>query len=397
LQNHNKIISDQEGQLGIYFHWPFCLSKCPYCDFNTHISNDVDHARWAAAYVRSLEHYAEFLKNRTVGSVFFGGGTPSLMAPETAAAVIDKIHTLWPVSKNVEITLEANPTSVETNKLEAFSKSGINRVSLGVQSLNDSDLKFLGRQHSAKDAIKAIDLARRVFDRVSFDLIYARPGQTLQSWEDELIKATDFADGHLSLYQLTIERNTPFYFDHEQKLFSVPNEDDAARFYNLTQDILEARGLPGYEVSNHASAGQESRHNLVYWRAQDYIGIGPGAHGRITQNGSKYATRDHHAPEVWLARVEADGHGAHPYEALDGRNRFLEALMMGLRLREGLPVARLNDACGGDWRSYIDDVKMQKVQDAGWLSLTESGARESLQLSREGMLRINALIPYILK
>ncbi len=383
----------QKGRIAIYFHWPFCISKCPYCDFNTHISENIDHDRWKAAYLKSLEYYAQSLGNdRQVVSVFFGGGTPSLMKPQTVQAILDKIYTLWPVSDSLEITLEANPTSVETARLEAFAAAGINRVSLGVQSLRDADLKFLGRQHSAAQAMKAIEEAQRVFKRCSFDLMYARPGQTLSAWESELTGAVDLAAGHLSLYQLTIERNTPFYFDVQQGKFSMPDEDDGADFYHLTQDILKARGLPRYEVSNHARPGEESRHNMIYWRGEDYIGIGPGAHGRLTIGRQRFATRDHHAPDIWLDRVEEMGHGAHPYDLLDSRSRFIETLMMGLRLAEGLPLQKLAQAGGELWQDYLIAERIEAVKQAGWLSERDSQWR----LSREGVLRINALIPYIL-
>ena len=382
-----------EGQSGLYIHWPFCLSKCPYCDFNTHVHDSIDHEGWEAAYLRSLEHYAEMLDGRVISSIFFGGGTPSLMRPETVQAVIDKVHALWPCVNDLEVTLEANPTSIESDKFAAFKEAGVNRVSIGVQALNDEDLKFLGRKHSSKEAMQAIEIAEKQFDRFSFDLIYARPDQGLEDWEDELRRAAGLARGHLSLYQLTIERNTPFHYDHAQGLFSIPNEDVASEFYNITQDVLETEGLPAYEISNHASAGHESKHNLIYWHYGDYIGIGPGAHGRLTLEGQKFATREHHAPAAWLKKVEGEGCGAHPFQALSGEDRFLEALMMGLRLREGVSLKHLNAQVGQDWRSYIDADHLRIAQDEGWIVLDD----EHMRLSREGMLRLNALVPYILK
>lgn len=278
----------------------------------------------------------------------------------------------------------------------------MNRVSIGVQALNDADLKFLGRKHSAKDALQAIELAREHFERFSFDLIYARPEQTLESWQEELARAAALSGGHLSLYQLTVERNTPFHYDRAQGLFSIPNEDVAADFYTVTQEVLETAGLPAYEVSNHAAAGHESRHNLRYWHYGDYIGIGPGAHGRLTlenahgrlsSGGQKHATREHQAPQIWLEMVEATGCGAHPFNALPDDECFLEALMMGLRLREGVELAHLSEQGGQDWEAYIDTAKFKITKNEGWLACDD----QRMVLSREGMLRLNALVPYILK
>ena len=386
-----------KGQTGLYIHWPFCLSKCPYCDFNTHVNDRIDHDEWQGAYLRSLEHYAAMLDGRVISSIFFGGGTPSLMRPETASAIIDKVHALWPCVNDLEVTLEANPTSIEVEKFAAFKAAGVNRVSVGVQALNDEDLQFLGRKHSAKEALQAIEIAAKNFDRFSFDLMYARPNQTLEGWEAELRRAATLArndsGGHLSLYQLTIERNTPFHYDHAQGLFSLPNEDVASEFYNITQDILEEAGLPGYEVSNHAAAGHESRHNLTYWHYGDYIGIGPGAHGRLTLDGQKFATREHTAPQAWLEKVAKEGCGAHPHQTLSGEDRFLEALMMGLRLRGGVALDHLSEQGGQNWADYIDGAHLKIAEDEGWISLDE----QTLRLSREGMLRLNALVPYILK
>jgi oxygen-independent coproporphyrinogen-3 oxidase len=370
------------------------LSKCPYCDFNVHIRPQVDQARWRDAYGRALEHYAALVPDRKIVSVFFGGGTPSLMEPETIRFVLDRIRALWPCASGMEITLEANPTSVETNKLQAFAQAGINRISLGVQALSDKDLAFLGRKHSAAQALEAFAVAKQCVKRVSFDLIYARPGQSLEDWEKELYQALDHKPEHLSLYQLTIERNTPFYFDREQGKFSLPDEDVAADFYHLTQDILEGAGLPAYEVSNHAVPGQESRHNLLYWHYGEYIGIGPGAHGRLAlEDGRKYAIRDHHAPDIWLERVEKTGAGAHEPTYLPPRERFSEALMMGLRLREGLAVSRLEEEGACALGDALDLERAALLEDQSWL-FRENGM---LRLSREGMLRLNAIVPYLLK
>ncbi len=382
---------NNKGRLGLYIHWPFCLSKCPYCDFNVHVRSAIDYGRWQDAYLKSLDYYATIMPERLLGSIYFGGGTPSTMPPELVGAIIDKARSIWPCSNDVEITLEANPTSIEMEKFEAFKAVGVNRVSIGVQALNDKDLKFLGRAHSADEALKAIDIAKGVFEKFSFDLIYARPDQTLEEWRTELEQAKQLAGGHLSLYQLTIERNTPFYYSHQQDIFSLPNEDLAADFYGLTQDVLDD-ALPAYEVSNHAAEGHESQHNLNYWYNGEYVGIGPGAHGRIWQDGVKCATRDHHAPDAWLERVEGQGHGAHPYQQLGQDDLAMEALMMGLRLREGLSLKHLAEQSGGDWAAYIDEAKLKTVINEGWAVQKE----EALTLTREGLLRLNAILPYIL-
>ncbi len=373
----------------LYIHWPFCAAKCPYCDFNSHVVDIIDHDRWRAAYRRAIEHYAAMLPDRRIASIYFGGGTPSLMEAATVELIIDDVQRVWKISNDIEITLEANPTSVEIGKLEGFRSAGVNRVSLGVQALNDADLMFLGRKHSVAEARQAIDLAQRVFGRSSFDLIYARPDQSLADWEAELREAASMSAGHLSLYQLTIERNTPFYMSHAQGDFIMPKQDLAADFYDLTQDVLGDMGMPAYEVSNHAKIGDESKHNLAYWHYGDYIGIGPGAHGRLSLSGGdegksvKHATRDHSAPEKWLEMVEDKGCGAHPYEALAAKDSFVEALMMGLRLAEGIAL---------DWRGHLDKTKLETLKDEGWLNYND----EHLQLTRDGLLRLNAVVPYIL-
>ena len=382
-----------ENHIGLYFHWPFCKSKCPYCDFNTHVHEQIDQTRWRDGYLRALDGYAQKLQGRVISSIFFGGGTPSLMDPGTTAAIIDKVRSLWPCVNDLEITLEANPTSVEADKFEAFRAAGVNRVSIGVQSLYDADLKFLGREHSADEARAAIALAERHFDRFSFDLIYARPDQTLESWRVELEEAITLARGHLSLYQLTIERNTPFHFDFVQKKFSVPEQDFAADFYDITQEVLGAASLPAYEVSNHAAPGQESSHNLTYWHYGDYIGVGPGAHGRLTMNGVKYATREHQAPLKWLDLIEEQGSGAHAFVALSNSDKFTEALMMGLRLHEGISLDHLSAQADDDWCNLLDMKKVGIARDEGWLKYDD----RRMCLSQEGMLRLNSLVPYILK
>tara|TARA_R110001592_G_scaffold20926_5_gene84588 strand:- start:25736 stop:26893 length:1158 start_codon:yes stop_codon:yes gene_type:complete len=380
-------------QMGVYIHWPFCESRCPYCDFNAHVREGLDQAQWVEAYVQALQHYAQRIPDRQVVSIFFGGGTPSLMEPQTVARIIDTVQSLWPVANDLEITLEANPTSVENDKLIAFKEAGVNRISLGVQALNDAYLKFFGRGHSVDDALRAIELAKTHYARSSFDLIYARPDQTLDDWGRELEQAITLSNGHLSLYQLTIERNTPFYMRHSRGEFTIPDDVKGADFYHLTQDILEGAGLPSYEVSNHAKAGHECRHNLIYWHMADYIGVGAGAHGRFVQDNHKYASRDHAAPEIWLERVHKNGHGAHALEGLTQDDRFHEALMMGLRLREGISIAQCETQSGLSFFDMVAQSKMDTARAEGWI--IQEG--DSIRLTREGMLRLNVLIPFILK
>lgn len=373
--------------LSLYFHWPYCVSKCPYCDFNVHVAKTIDHARWKAAYVKAIRHYAALYPDRRIVSVYFGGGTPSLMEPATVEAIIAEVSDSWTLADDCEITLEANPTSVEVDKFEAFKSAGVNRVSLGVQALNDTDLQFLGRAHDLAGARRGIDVAQRVFDRSSFDLIYARPSQTLSAWEAELREAVALAAGHLSLYQLTIERNTPFYIKHARGDFFLPEEGLAADFYSLTQDVLAGAGLPAYEVSNHAAAGEESRHNMVYWQYGDYIGIGPGAHGRVTGgNGQKQAVRDHYAPAKWLEWIEERGVGAHEADVLGARDLAVEGLMMGLRLNQGIAVQP-------EWLEFIDLSRAETLAVEGLLCY-DGG---HMQLTADGLLKLNAVLEFIVK
>lgn len=383
----------QPNQMGIYIHWPFCESRCPYCDFNAHVREDLDQDIWADAYVKALDYYKERLPDNHVVSLFFGGGTPSLMTPETVAKIIDKVQASWKISNDIEITLEANPTSVEQERFKGFQAAGVNRISLGVQALNEQDLKFLGRKHSLKDALTAIELSQEYFDKSSFDLIYARPKQTLEAWEDELKYALSLGNKHLSLYQLTIERNTPFYMRHERGEFSVPDDVHGAELYLQTQNIMEEQGLPAYEVSNHAFCGHECRHNQIYWYMADYIGVGAGAHGRFIMDGQKYATRDHAAPEIWLERVNERGVGSHEPEILDANDRFDEAFIMGLRLRNGIAVSHLQSLSGVDFDTRIESHRLKEAKQNGWVLYD----RERISLTREGLLRLNALVPYLLK
>src|SRR5262249_37729825 len=362
---------------GIYVHWPFCRAKCPYCDFNSHVRHGgIDQERWLAAYLAELRRFAGFAAGRSVTSIFFGGGTPSLMRPATVSAIIDAIADHWDLQEGAEITLEANPTSVEAGNFAGYRTSGVNRLSLGMQALDDQSLKALGRQHSAQEALDALALAKRHFDRVSFDLIYAREGQTLKAWQAELTHALYHAADHLSLYQLTIEEGTPFAARHAAGTLRVPDGTRACALYQLTQELCEAAGLPGYEVSNHARPGFESRHNLLYWRGHDYAGIGPGAHSRITFNGAKRALSAIKSPEGWLAEVEARGHGLASDDALSAEEVAEEYLLMGLRLNEGIDLGRLAALNG----RRLDDDRVTALagdgllkRDGDWLAATPKG------------------------
>jgi putative oxygen-independent coproporphyrinogen III oxidase len=380
------------GGFGIYVHWPFCLSKCPYCDFNSHVRETVDHDRWRTALLAELDHYADRTPGRTVTSVFFGGGTPSLMEPSTAAAVIDRIAERWPVVPGVEITLEANPSSVESARFADLAAAGVNRVSLGVQALDDASLAFLGRRHNVAEAFEALTIAKRRFARTSFDLIYARPKQTVADWQAELTCALQEDTEHLSVYQLTIEDGTKFATLYARGELDMPDEATQAALYETTQDILATAGLPAYEISNHARPGAESRHNLTYWRYGDYVGIGPGAHGRLTVDGQKLATRAHRAPEIWLDRVAAKGHGAHADEPVSLAERRDELLMMGLRLTEGVSRARLRDELGADVETLLDVRKLQQLIGGGFLTLDD----ESLRATAAGRQRLNAVLSSLL-
>ncbi len=366
--------------LAVYIHWPFCAAKCPYCDFNSHVRDAVEHARWKQALLRELQHYAKRLPERKVTSIFFGGGTPSLMEAGTVEALIAAVQEHWHVANDVEITLEANPTSVEAQKFKDFRQAGVNRVSLGIQSLHDEALQFLGRKHTAREAIKALDVAGSVFDRHTFDLIYARPKQTVEAWEEELNQALVFAKGHLSLYQLTIEENTPFHLYHQQQKFTLPEEEVAARMYERTAEITREHGLEWYEVSNYAAVGQESRHNLAYWRGEDYIGIGPGAHGRFDDSG-RIATRTTKMPEKWLTQVEASGHGIHTEEVIPFASELDERILMGLRVREGIHFTRFKEQTGKELLPLLRTEKLERfvregflVQDEHHIAPTSKGA-----------------------
>lgn len=378
--------------LGVYVHWPFCKSKCPYCDFNSHVRDGVEQARWRDALLKELEHAAREAPGRRVETIFFGGGTPSLMAPETVAAVIARARTLWDCAPEVEITLEANPASVEAGRFAALAEAGVNRVSLGVQALDADSLKFLGREHSTGEALDALETARRHFVRYSFDLIYARPGQTPDAWAAELERALGLAGEHLSLYQLTIERGTRFFTDHARGAFGLPDEDTAASMFEATQARLAAAGLPAYEISNHARPGAACRHNLIYWRYQDYVGVGPGAHGRFaeaeTHGPRKRATRRASGPEAWLAAVEKTGHGTAESTTVAGQDLVEEALMMGLRLADGIDRALFASVTGADPVDALEEARLAPLVTAGFLEVRP----DRFGATPAGRQRLNALL-----
>jgi putative oxygen-independent coproporphyrinogen III oxidase len=379
---------DPAGDLALYVHWPFCLAKCPYCDFNSHVRERIDQTRFAGALRRELKTEALRLGRRRLTSVFFGGGTPSLMDPSTVGALLDDAARYFDPADDLEITLEANPTSIEAGRLADYRAAGVNRVSIGIQSLNETALRTLGRQHSAAEAVAALALARRLFPRVSFDLIYARPGQDMASWRAELGTALAIAADHLSLYQLTIEPATQFEVLHRQGKIVLPDEDTAAALYDATEEECARAGLLAYEISNYARPGEESRHNLAYWRYLDYAGIGPGAHGRVTVGGSLHATRRHRAPEPWAERVEQSGHGLTTDEPVPAEERAREALLMGLRLAEGIALARFSARAGRTVAESVDADVLQRCIAEGYLTLTP----ERLVATREGRIRLDSLL-----
>lgn len=379
----------QNAGFGIYIHWPFCQSKCPYCDFNSHVRTSIDQKRWAKALAKEIAYNASLTAGRTVNTVFFGGGTPSLMHPETVATVIEAIRQHWHVSKNVEINLEANPTSVEMSRFRAYSECGVNRVSMGIQALNDTDLKALGRLHSTKEALQAFDIAKLLFRTVSFDLIYARQDQTLLNWEAELNQALGMAVDHLSLYQLTIESGTRFGDLYDRgKLRHLPTEDLASDMFEVTQDICNSAGLSAYEVSNHAKPGAECQHNLIYWRYGDYVGIGPGAHGRLTLNRQKRAIESPLNPEEWLAKIETSDTATTITETIQPDDQFSEYLMMSLRLTEGTNLERLQSLAP----KRLDISHLRQLEATGFLELSN----QTVKTTPKGRLVLNALLGEIL-
>ena len=374
--------------LALYVHWPFCLAKCPYCDFNSHVRPQIDEPRFAAALLAELAWEAARLGPRDLGSIFFGGGTPSLMQPATVAALIDQACRLFRPAADLEITLEANPTSVEAARLEGYAAAGVNRVSLGIQSLDPAALRMLGRGHDVNQAVAALHLARRLFDRVSFDLIYARPDQSLAEWAGELAAALAFGCDHFSLYQLTIEPGTVFEGRHRRGELALPGDDHAADLYELTHDIAAQAGLPRYEVSNYARPGSESRHNLAYWRYGDYAGIGPGAHGRVTLGDELIATRRHRAPEPWAALVERQGHGSGAEETLAPPVRAREALLMGLRLCAGIDERAFACRTGLTIDEAVDADVLERALEAGYVARADGFVRAL----PAGLQRLDALL-----
>ena len=368
--------------LALYVHWPFCVSKCPYCDFNSHVRDVVDQAAWRKALLADLAHEAAALPGRRLGSIFFGGGTPSLMPPDTVAAVIGAATALWAPVDDLEITLEANPSSVEAARFADLAAAGVNRVSLGLQALDDSALRFLGRAHGVDEGLAALTTAQRHFGRVSFDLIYARPGQSVADWEAELGRALSFGTEHLSLYQLTIEPGTRFATLAAKGDLTIPDADAAADLWDVTQALTRAAGLPAYEVSNHARPGAESRHNLAYWRYTDYAGIGPGAHGRR----SGLATLRHKKPENWLSAVERNGSGMQEETALTAPERATEALVMGLRLAEGVDLRRIDPA-------YVDEAAVARLQAHGLIERMP----ERLRVTPAGMPVLEGILREVVR
>lgn len=384
-----------QESLALYIHWPFCAAKCPYCDFNSHVRDRVDQAAFARALRQELAREAARAGRRPLASIFFGGGTPSLMAPETAAVLIADATTLFDPLPDLEITLEANPTSVEAGKLRAFRAAGVNRVSLGVQALEPEALAFLGRRHDAGEAIAALELARQTFPRVSFDLIYARPDQAEAAWRAELRRALALAADHLSLYQLTIEPGTQFATLHARGAFRLPEGEEAAGLYLATAEEAARFGLRPYEISNYAQPGAESRHNLAYWRYGDYLGIGAGAHQRLTMpDGRLLAARRHRAPEEWLARVQRDGHAVVEEEALAPEDRAREALLMGLRLTEGIDPARIEQRSGLPFAQTVDMSMLSALIEESYLEWRSDGR---LAATPDGLLRLDALLPMLLR
>lgn len=379
----------KNGGFGIYIHWPFCAAKCPYCDFNSHVRKSVDQSRWLSAIRLELKNNAIRTKGRTVNTIFFGGGTPSLMEPETVAGIIKEIAKLWVLALDIEISLEANPTSVEAQKFSDFRKAGINRISMGIQSLRNDDLKALGRMHSVNEARKAFDIAKDNFERVSFDLIYARQGQSKFDWEIELKEASSMAVDHLSLYQLTIEDGTRFGDLYERgSLKGMPNDSLAADMYDITQEVTLQNDMPAYEISNHAIEGAESRHNLIYWRYGDYIGVGPGAHGRISENGNKIATTTIENPENWLRGVELNGTSTIDDEVINHIDQASEYLMMSLRLIEGVDMERYKKISG----IALDNKLIDKNIENGLIKVINN----NLIATQPGRIILNTLIKDLL-
>lgn len=378
----------KNGGFGLYIHWPFCQSKCPYCDFNSHVAAEIDQTQWIRAYCSEIRRSAAETPGRVLNSIFFGGGTPSLMAVDTVSAILSEVRDCWTFANDIEITLEANPGSVEAQRFAGYAKAGVNRISMGFQALNDPDLRRLGRLHTVSESLKALEIARGAFDRVSFDLIYARQDQSVDAWKSELKQALSFDPDHLSLYQLTIEDGTAFGDRYNAgKLKGLPEEDASAEMYFATQDICENAGLPAYEVSNHAQNGQQSRHNLIYWRYGDYLGIGPGAHGRVTLGKARFATETHLSPALWLAAAER-GTGETGRSTLSREDQAVEYLMMSLRLSEGSEIGRYQSLSG-------QDLPEQKILDLDKLGLVKAEGNR-LRCTAKGRPVLNGILRELL-
>ncbi len=379
------VVRTSPSPFGIYVHWPFCKAKCPYCDFNSHVRHDaVDATGFADALVTELKWMAERTPGRTVSSIFFGGGTPSLMPPRAVAKVLDGITSLWTMSPDAEVTLEANPTSVEAENFRGYRSAGVNRVSVGVQSLIEADLKALGRQHSPDEALAAFRLAAKIFPRVSFDMIYARPGQSLDDWRAELSRALSEQQGHMSLYQLTIEPETRYFDLHAKGALVIPEDDLAADLYDLTHEITDKAGLPNYEISNHANPGHESQHNLLYWRYGEYVGVGPGAHGRLVDGPNTIATATEKHPETWRQLVQSQGHGLMAQDDVDAKSQAREMLLMGLRIDEGIDLVRYAALAG----QAMASEKIHALQAMGFVQT----AGNRLKVTLAGRRVLNAVI-----
>jgi putative oxygen-independent coproporphyrinogen III oxidase len=381
-----------DAPLALYIHWPFCRSKCPYCDFNSHVRDRIEEPRWRNALLAELDHDAGKSSGRPLHSIFFGGGTPSLMSPETVAALIERAARHWPFANDIEITLEANPNSVEAGRFRALSEAGVNRLSLGVQALDDAALRFLGRHHDRAEALAALEIARRHFARFSFDLIYARPDQSVTAWMDELDRALALAGDHLSLYQLTVEPGTAFATAAARGEWQIPDDELAGGLYEATAERLVRAGFAAYEISNYARPGGECRHNLTYWRYGEYLGIGPGAHGRITRAGAKHATRRWRLPERWLEAVERTGHGLEESLSLTAAEQAREALMMGLRLAEGIDAAGFRAATGTDLDAAVERKAVARLVEGGFVVIHDQG----LRATAAGRQRLNSVLSEIL-
>jgi len=385
-EGHNSNDPRTNGLFGVYVHWPFCAAKCPYCDFNSHVHRGpFDEAAFVASYARELAYYAQQVPGRRVQSVFFGGGTPSLMDPRSVAGILEAIAKHWPIDADAEITLEANPTSVEADRFRGYRAAGVNRVSLGVQSLREAPLKELGRLHTVEEAIAAVRLAQSIFPRSSFDLIYARPRQTLEDWRDELLEALWMARGHLSLYQLTIEEGTRYYDLFRAGKLAIPDEDLSADFYELTQELTREAGMPAYEISNHAVPGQESSHNLLYWRYGEYVGVGPGAHGRLLIGNQRHATAAEKLPFKWQEKVDLRGHGLTTDDILTWEEEGDELLVMGLRLREGIDPNRFSRLAGRE-------ISLRQIEELRRIGFVETLPNGNLRVTEKGFPVLDAVV-----